>query len=450
MLRSRRPRPTAHDEPLRRSGARRTGLLIAAGGALLLAAIAAVAIGLSGGSRSHVEFAPNSVAVIDARSDNVVGAVGVGARPGGIAFGSGSVWVANADDQTVSRIDPTTPANGADASGGRHADGYRGEPRGDMGRGIGPGRQLGGGHAHRPRVQLARTRGADRERRPGRAGSDRRARQRGLGRPVVRAADASRRGHGAGGSPRLTRTRAQPPWTSATAPSGSPTIRPTTSRALTRPGSLTQIPVGNGPTGIAVGAGGVWVADSLDNKITRIDPGSRSVTDTIPVGRSPSGVAVGAGSVWVANSGDGTVTRIDPLTNRVLATIPVGGSPQAITVADGRVWVTLDAQTIKLAAGGGTLRWEIGFDFDSLDPAVSYFRPSWQVLYATCAQLLNYPDASGPAGETADTGGRAVAAGRLGGSQDLPIHDPQRLSLLAAIESGGHRTDVQGRRSSAR
>ena len=96
----------------------------------------------------------------------------------------------------------------------------------------------------------------------------------------------------------------------------------------------------------------MWVADSLDNRLTRIDPGSRSVTYTIPVGRSPSGVAVGAGSVWVANSGDGTVTRINPLTDRVLAKIPVGGSPQAITVADGRVWVTLDAQTIK--AGG---RW---------------------------------------------------------------------------------------------
>ena len=163
-------------------------------------------------------------------------------------------------------------------------------------------------------------------------------------------------------------------------------------------GLLTPIAVGNGPTGIAVGEGGVWVADSLDNKVTRIDGDLRSVRDTIPVGRSPSGVAVGAGAVWVANSGDGTVMRIDPRTDRVLATIRVGGSPQAILVADGRVWVTIDAPTTKSAAGGGTLRWEIGYDFDSLDPAVSYFGESWRVLYATCANLLNYPDASGTAG----------------------------------------------------
>ena len=36
---------------------------------------------------------------------------------------------------------------------------------------------------------------------------------------------------------------------------------------------------------------------------------------TIPVGSAPSGVAVGAGAVWVANSGDGTVSKIDPRDN---------------------------------------------------------------------------------------------------------------------------------------
>ena len=49
-------------------------------------------------------------------------------------------------------------------------------------------------------------------------------------------------------------------------------------------GLLTSIAVGNGPTGIAVGAGGVWVADSLDGAVVRIDPVTRSATTTIPVG----------------------------------------------------------------------------------------------------------------------------------------------------------------------
>jgi peptide/nickel transport system substrate-binding protein len=166
-------------------------------------------------------------------------------------------------------------------------------------------------------------------------------------------------------------------------------------------GVLTPIAVGNGPTGITVGAGGVWVVDSFDDTVVRIDPGTRSVTATIPVGPSPAGIAVGAGSVWVANSGDGTVTRINPHTDRVQATIAVGGSPQALTVADGRIWVTVDAQSIEPNHGGsgsGTLKIVSSYDVDSMDPALASAPLSQELLYATCAQLVNYPDKPGLAG----------------------------------------------------
>ena len=46
----------------------------------------------------------NGLAAIDARSDRLVGAVPVGGRPGAVTFGSGSLWVANLDDQTVSFV----------------------------------------------------------------------------------------------------------------------------------------------------------------------------------------------------------------------------------------------------------------------------------------------------------------------------------------------------------
>ena len=101
--------------PGHRSGAgtsgsrgRRGGLLIAAGGALLLAVLIGIAVSLAGSGASSVRVAPNSVAAIDARTNRVVGQVPVGARPSAIAFGSGSLWVANVDDQTISRVDPRT------------------------------------------------------------------------------------------------------------------------------------------------------------------------------------------------------------------------------------------------------------------------------------------------------------------------------------------------------
>ena len=62
-------------------------------------------------------------------------------------------------------------------------------------------------------------------------------------------------------------------------------------------------------------------------------------------------MAVGAGSVWVANSGDGTVTRIDPATDRDQATIRVGGSPPRSRSPAGRAWVTVDAQSLAPSRG---------------------------------------------------------------------------------------------------
>lgn len=64
---------------------------------------------------------------------------------------------------------------------------------------------------------------------------------------------------------------------------------------------------------------------------------------TIAVGEEPTSIAATRAGVWVANSGDGTVTRIDPVTAEVVATIEVGGSPEELAIdefaARPQVWV---------------------------------------------------------------------------------------------------------------
>ena len=97
------------------------------------------------------------------------------------------------------------------------------------------------------------------------------------------------------------------------------------------------------PAAVAASPDAVWVTAQLDDKVVRIDPRSDRIVATVPVGREPLAVAVGAGSIWVANTIDGTVSRIDPTTNRVTATIDVRTSPTAIAVGDGSVWVATDA-----------------------------------------------------------------------------------------------------------
>jgi DNA-binding beta-propeller fold protein YncE len=64
----------------------------------------------------------------------------------------------------------------------------------------------------------------------------------------------------------------------------------------------------------------------------------------IHVGRGASGVAAGAGAVWVASALDHEVSRVDPATGKIVARIPIDGSPREITVGAGGVWVTADAQ----------------------------------------------------------------------------------------------------------
>ena len=57
-----------------------------------------------------------------------------------------------------------------------------------------------------------------------------------------------------------------------------------------------------------------------------------------------------------------------------------------------------EAQTTQAAKRGGTLRINLSEDVDHTDPALAYYFPSWQLEYATCVKLLNYPYKAAPEG----------------------------------------------------
>jgi len=100
------------------------------------------------------------------------------------------------------------------------------------------------------------------------------------------------------------------------------------------------VPVGKDPWSIALDSASVWVANSVDGTVSRIDRNSRRVTDTIPVGRNPLGITIDdQGGVWVANNADNTVTRIDAQTRKPTATVAVNMSPGEIVSTKGAVWV---------------------------------------------------------------------------------------------------------------
>ena len=70
---------------------------------------------------------------------------------------------------------------------------------------------------------------------------------------------------------------------------------------------------GDGPKGIAVGAGAVWVANSIASTVTRIDPqANRPSGDPIAVALNPYGVDTHGNDVWITSPSDGKVQRLTP------------------------------------------------------------------------------------------------------------------------------------------
>jgi YVTN family beta-propeller protein len=380
---------------------RRGGALVAFGGGLLLAAVIAVVISLGNDSGPELASA-NSVAVIDPQSDQLVAAVPTGVDPGDVSADTGSVWVGNGGDDTATQVDPETmtvlgtiPAGtsmGGVAAGGGAVwiDDSRGE---ELVR-IDPALRS------RRSIRLARepatwTASDDTQN----VAVDSGAVWAGSSGNVARVDPES--GHVVakiplGNSPTAIATGLGGVWIADDVDNTMTRIDPRTADAVTA-----TTPVGQQPAAVAAGEGAVWVANFDDDTVSRIDPRTAAVTKTIAVGRGPTGIAAGGGAVWVANSLDGTVSRIDPQTNRVEATAEVGEAPQGVTVAHDLVWVTVRAaptppEAPAIASAEDAARVLIPED-SSTDPAFTDTGDP-ERLGATCALLYNYPDRPFPEG----------------------------------------------------
>ncbi|MDQ1696821.1 MAG: hypothetical protein QOJ03_2174, partial [Frankiaceae bacterium] len=163
-------------------------------------------------------------------------------------------------------------------------------------------------------------------------------------------------------------------------------------------GVVATIPVGHDPRAVVTTPDAVWVAVRGDDTVLRINPKTDVVSRVISVHGHPSALAASGNAVWSANSTAGNVTRIDARSGKPVSTIAVGGSPSSLVVADDRVWVSIDAPPTVPQRQRGTLTVETPGDVETLDPAQSNDSLSRQIIYATCTNLLNYPDEPGRAG----------------------------------------------------
>jgi serine/threonine protein kinase/DNA-binding beta-propeller fold protein YncE len=113
---------------------------------------------------------------------------------------------------------------------------------------------------------------------------------------------------------------------------------------------VTSVATGPRPAAVAVGLGGVWVADSASGRLTHLDPVSGTITGVpVRVGPAPVAVAEHSHTVFVASAGDSAVRKLDALSEAPLGRpIPIGHVPRAIAVGvgDSSVWVAAADGTV--------------------------------------------------------------------------------------------------------
>jgi YVTN family beta-propeller protein len=342
-----------------------TARLLLAGGILLVAAAAAAFVmELTGddGGASLVSVAGNSVGLIDPQTNKIAAQIPVGGTPTSVSVGEGAVWVLNADDETISRIDPQTKGVETFVTGTTPTD---------LAAGAGA---VWVGNGSRVAAPFSPAIGTTISKLDPSLGDASGTIELPKAERDIRNLAKDHIAVGAGAvwaiNPDFTVSRIDPKagrvvkigQVDAAAIAADERsvwvlnidntvsrINPATNRA-SRPTRVAATTL----TDIAIGAQSVWLAAPFDGVVWRIDVVPRVVMRTIDAGVGVDHVAFGEGSLWATNSLRGTVLRIDPATNRGTVTIAVGNTPRNVAVGEGAVWVSVAGRpdgTVPAASG---------------------------------------------------------------------------------------------------
>jgi YVTN family beta-propeller protein len=333
-------------------------------------------------------MAANAVTEID-ESGSVVASVAVGTNPIAVASARGAIWVTNAGDDTVSKVDPTTHSVQRVVDVGRvpQSLAVTGDDLWVA--------NFADGTVSRINVRAARVVDTIRV---------------GSGPAALATGPAGLwvANSGANTIQRIDTTSGatDAPIDVGDGPDGLAVDATSIWAANGRAGSVTRVDassgeqmsapirVGSGPRGIVRAGDDVWVADELSQSLTRIDIGTGR-THSINVGDGPTAVAVHRGAVWVAERYSGDLLRINPDTE-LKTRVDARGAVRGLAVVNGHMWVTSGA-VVSTVHEGGTLRVAAGSlpgQISGLDPANVYDRVAWHANRVVYDGLLTYHYAS--------------------------------------------------------
>ena len=357
------------------AGRRRRSRAIAAIAAVVTGAavLAGVTAWRSSTSANSTSIPGNSLVAINAASNEVGAPLAVGTTPSAVAAGEGSVWVLNADDRTLSRIDPAT---GRVSSPKALSDGT------PVALAVGEGSLwvVSGIQRTSSQVRLAVSSAEVLKLDPVTGVEFPRSRVR-LSQPAERSFTGQsniRVAAGAGRvwvvNPSRTVSVIDPVHNSLI---GTATDVDAGAIALDRRGAWV---VDAGPaiaridrdavvkqriavpaislSALVVSDGAAWAVDPYGGVLYRVELEGRHVVTTVGVGQGAESVAAGTDAIWVANPVAGVVLRIDPGTQRVTARLPFGNPPLGLAPNGNQVWVTVGGSsegTVSAASSCGAV-----------------------------------------------------------------------------------------------
>ena len=145
------------------------------------------------------------------------------------------------------------------------------------------------------------------------------------------------------------------------------------------------------------GLGSVWVANGIDNTVSRINPLTDAVVATIPVGGAPDALVLAGGALWVANRLSSTLTKINVRTDATTGPISTGGGPMALAALGRSVW-TATGGTVGAGSSGGTLQVVSSVPAPSVDPALNYPSGPFQIFEGVYDTLVTFQRVGGDGG----------------------------------------------------
>jgi DNA-binding SARP family transcriptional activator/streptogramin lyase len=330
---------------------RRLVPLLALAGLLLVAAAAAATLELAGGhghSAALLRSRSDSVAMFSPTSGQQRASFPVGNNPSSVAVGAGAAWTANADDDTISRIDLVSHAE--------RTYGTKGIPL-DLAVGDGSLWILNGNA--KPLLAPKSVSRLD---------------------PITSSLATIP-------LPKAPHNGPLPLYDMALGPQGvwvisgdtASRVDPDRNRVVQTIRNLKPLGIASGPEGtwvieggpnatvarliphsqkvaqrigirprtlsgsIAIGAGAIWLTDPVAGELWRIDPTPTPVERSIRFAPGVSDVAYGAGALWVANPETRTLSRLDPRTNRITQTIQIGNIPGRLVIGGDGMWILITA-----------------------------------------------------------------------------------------------------------